>query len=407
MSAENATVTNWTEALLPIFQNKGEIEDQTYSLHPVLALVPKTENYYGDGDWKIAMKYKRISGRSHRFSKAQDNRKPSKRARFTQERAKNYAIAGIEVELIKASKNNPQSLADAAKEELEDAMEVIILQTAKEILRDGTGSLGQISTASNVATDTIALANPDEIVNFEVGDTLSFSSAAGSGARVGEAEVIAINREDGELTFSAALNTLVTGVQVSDYIQIDGDLGEALDGFESWNPLTAPTSSPFKGVDRTVDLTRLSGVRMDLTGRSQQEAWIRLLSRMWREGGRAKFGVCSTARWEELEIDLGADRQYVDVEVGTFGFSALKVNSPNGPVAIMQDPFMQNDRIRAWNNDKHELKTLEGFPTLLDEDSLKMMRAPDGDSVELRVGTYGNYAQLRCVDFGVGQVSTS
>lgn len=401
------SVSTFQEALKPIFQNKGEIEDSVYKDYPVLALVPKTDDYYGDGDWKIAHKYKRISGRSVSFQKAQDNKSPSKRKRFVVSRKHDYALCGLTTEVILASKNNPQALADAFKEEFDDAMEQIMLSTAKKILRDGSGSLATISSDSSVAATSITLTNIEDIVNFEVEDWLTFSSAAATGARVGRAQVTGIDRLAGTLTFGAALNTYITGVSTGDYIQIEGDFADGITGVDGWNPYTAPGATLFNGVDRTVDLTRLSGIRLDGTNKPLEEAYVRLMTRVCREGGRPQFGVCNPARWEELEISLGSNRVYIDVEVGTFGFNALKLNSPKGPVAILSDPFMQTDLIRVFNNDKHEFKTLTGFPLLIDVDTLKMMRAVDDDANELRVGYFGNYGVYRLVDFGVSQVSTS
>lgn len=400
------TVSTFQEALKPIFQAKGEIEDAVYKDYPFLAMVPKSDDYYGDGDWKIAHKYKRISGRSVSFAKAQDNKRPSRRKRFVVPREHDYATFGLTTEVIKASKNNPQALADATKEEFDDAMEQIMLSTAKKILRDGTGSLGRISAASSVASATITLMNVEDVVNFEVEDIVTFSSAAGTGARAGSAEIASIDRDAGTLTFTAVLNS-TSAAAASDYIQIEGDFADGIMGVDGWNPYTAPSATLFNGVDRTVDLTRLSGIRLNGTGRPLEEAFVRLMTRVCREGGRPGFGLANPARWEELEISLGSARQYVDVEVGTFGFSALKLNSPKGPVAIMSDPFMQSDLIRVWNNDKHEFKTLEGFPILLDEDTLKMARVADDDAYEGRVGYFGNYGIHRLVDFGVSLVSTS
>ncbi len=158
------TVSSFQEALKPIFQNKGEIEDGCYKEHAYLALVPKTENYYGDGDWKIAVKYKRISGRGVSFERAQANKKPSKRKRFVVTREHDYALCGLTTEVILASRNNPQSLADAFKEEFDDAMEQVMLSTAKKILRDGNGNLGVISSGSSVASSTITLSNIEDVV---------------------------------------------------------------------------------------------------------------------------------------------------------------------------------------------------------------------------------------------------
>lgn len=401
------TVATFQEALQPIFQSKGETEDACYKEHAVLALVPKSTDFYGDGDWKIALKYKRISGRSVSFERAQANKKPSRRKRFVVPREHEYALWGLSTEVVRASKNNPKALADAFKEAYDDAIMAVMLSAAKKILRDGSGSLGQISSGSTVSSTTITLANIEDAVNFEVEDTLTFSSAAGSGARTGTAEIASIDRSAGTLTFASALNGLITGVATGDYIQIDGDLGEGILGMDAWNPYTAPGATLFCGVDRTVDLTRMSGNRLDGTGRALEEAWIRLMTRTCREGGRPNFGGCNPVRWEELEISLGSQRQYVDVEVGTFGFVGLKLNSPKGPVAILQEMYMQPDLIRVWNNDKHELKTMGEFPDLIDDDGLKVQRVSDDDAMEGRVGYWGNYAQTNPVDFGVSQVSTS
>jgi hypothetical protein len=236
---------------------------------------------------------------------------------------------------------------------------------------------------------------------------LTFSTSAATGALAGTAEISAIDRDAGTLTFASALNVLVPAIAVGAFIQIEGDFADGIMGIDGWNPYTAPGATAFFGIDRTVDLTRLSGVRLSGVGRPIEEAFVRLMTRVCREGGRPGFGICNPARWEELEISLGSQRQYVDVEVGNFGFNSLKLNSPKGPVAIMSDPFMQSDLIRVWNNDKHEFKSLTGFPILLDADTLKSLRAVDDDSTETRVGYFGNYGVHKLTDFGVSLVSTS
>lgn len=404
----NLTVSEFLPALKPIFANRGEIEDEVYKDNPFLAMVPREEQYGGDGEWRIPIKYVNPNGRSATFSKAQDNAKGSKRAGFKVQRARDYAIAYIDGELILASRDNKAALADALTEEIEGAIEALMRSTAIKLWRAGTGSIGRLDGLTAVAsTGPFTLTNTAEIVNFEKGMVLTFSSADGSGARTGTATIATIDRDLGQFTLDAALNSTVSSPGVSDYIQVDGDYNAGITGVDGWNPTGTVTSTPFWQVDRTVDVTRLAGVRLDLQGKPIEESSIKLLTRVCREGGRPDFMFYGPDRWEDMEMSIGSKRQYVDVEVGNVGFTGIKLNSPKGSVTALSDPNLPPNVIRAIQLSTWKFKTLGEWGQVIDLDGLRMSRQLDGDGYELRIGGYGNLGCKAIGRNGVALVSVS
>lgn len=383
-------VTDFAPALKTLFQNKGEVEDEVYKDNPFLTMIPKGTDYYGDGDWKIPVKYANPNGRSVSFTKAQSSRKPTKLAKWVVTRAKDYGTAEIAGELILACKNDKGALVDALKMEMDGVIQAVLRSTAIKLLQDGSGYIGRLNSSDSVAGTAFTLENPAEIANVEVGQIHTFSATKAATARTGTALVSGVDRDLGVITYSAALNGTVTGVANTDYIQIDGDFNAGITGLDGWNPYTAPTSTTFFGLDRTPDLTRLSGVRMNLTGTPIEEAMVKLFTRVCREGGRPDFGLMNPDRWQDLEIALGSYKQYVDVEVGTFGFVGLKLNTPKGTAAMLSDQNMSPVYARAIQLNTWKFRTLEDFPMVLDLDDLRMLRVSTDDTYEIRVGYYGN-----------------
>jgi hypothetical protein len=171
--------------------------------------------------------------------------------------------------------------------------------------RSGSGSIGQI--ASGQATATITLSDLEAVVNFEVGMTLVASTADGGGSvKSGTAVVTGVDRDLGTVTFAAALNTLIATIAANDYLFVQGDYDGKIKGLQAWLPNNAPTTGDnFFSIDRSVDATRLSGVRFDGSAMPIEEALIAASSRVAREGGKPSHCFMSYSKYADLEKALG------------------------------------------------------------------------------------------------------
>lgn len=309
-------------------------------------------------------------------------------------RNSDYSLASISNEVLEASKGNANAFIEAATTEIDGAIQSATRSLAIAMYRSGSGSIGQAS--ANATGTSLQLKNIDDVTNFEVGQELVFSTADGGGSvKSGKVTVNGVNRDTGLLTVDAlsAIDS-GTGVAADDYVFIEGDYDSKIKGLLAWVPSSSPTSSPFFGVDRTADATRLGGIRFDGSALPIEEALVSAAARVAREGGRPDYCFMNYTKFSDLEKALGSKVQYVDVRANAeIGFRGMVINGPRGPIKVIPDQNCPSDRAFMLQMDVWKLYSLGKAPKILDADGMKMLRDSDADSVEVRVGYY---AQLGC-----------
>ena len=283
---------------------------------------------------------------------------------------------------------------EAATVEIDGAMQSITRALAVDLYRTGSGSRGQCN--ANATSTSLVLKNSDDVTNFEVGMELVFSTADGGGAvKSGKVSVVAVDRDSGVLTVDA-LSAIASGagVAANDFIFVEGDYDLKIKGLSAWVPATAPTSTPFFSVDRSVDVTRLGGIRVDVSALPIEEGLITAASRVAREGGKPTHCFMNYTDYANLEKALGSKVQYVDLKVkADIGFRGVVISGPRGPINIIPDQNCPSGRAFMLQLDTWKIYSLGKCPRILDSDGLKMLRESSADAIELRVGYY---AQLGC-----------
>lgn len=369
------------------------VKNLAYKNNPLLALMPKYEKF-GGLNLPIPMLYGNPQGRSASFAKALANKTNSVVKAFTLTRVSDYSLANIQNEVLEASQGDSDAFMRAATTEIDGAIQSATRSLAVALFGSGTGSIGQISAGSNVATDTITLARISDITNFEVGMTLSLHATDGAAARAGTIVVKSIDRSLGTITATGVFTAGVGAAQASDFICVEGDVNAKLSGLAAWLPLSAPSSTAFFGVDRTADSTRLSGVRGDYSGAPIEEAMIDLSAKIGREGGSPDMAVMSFENFANLEKALGSKIQYCDLKSdAAIGFKGVQVMGTKGPISVIADQNCPGDRFYMLQKDTWKLYSLGMAPKLLKSDGMEFLRVSSADAVEVRVGYY---AQLGC-----------
>jgi len=219
--------------------------------------------------------------------------------------------------------------------------------------------------------------------------------------------VIAVDRANGNVTVGnlagAAVNltdstygcpTIANG----DYIFKTGDAANGganvvISGREAWNPYTTPASNDsFFGVNRSSDPTRLAGQRRDGTTESLNEALVKGLSQVSREGGKIDEIYISYKQFAALETDLGSKRQYVDIKTDSafIGFRGIQLTGPKGPVDIIPDQNCPTNRAYGINSKDVKLCSIGKAVRVENRDGLTMLRQNAADGVEVRYKFYGN-----------------
>lgn len=393
-------------AVLKVYYTNQRVMRLMYKDCPFYAMLPKHKNFEGSS-YPLPMRVTNPQGRSATFTNAQAQKQPSNYKTFQLTRVSDYSLASITTEAILASSSNPGSFIRLATAEIDGALESLKRSIGWSLFGDGSGALGTAASVTSANPAVVTLQNPEDIVKFEVGQTVEARS--GGTTRVwatatASALITGIDRDAGTFILGSVDNSGNTDTVVAgDAINVVGDYNAKLSGLASWIPSSAPSSSAFFGVNRTVDATRLGGVRISGDGKPLDEALIDAARRINREGGRPDYAITSYAKYASLEKTLGNRIRFEEVEVAGISFSAIVVNGPHGKIRVMADRDCPDNRIYLITLETWGLYSLREPVMLLDLDGNKMLRESSADAYEVRCAFYG---QLGCDAPGMNAVIT-
>ena len=364
-----------------------------YTDHPLYAMMAKDETFYGE-NMKIPLIYGNPQGRSASFANAQTNVVGTKSKAFLLTRVSDYAIAQISNEAIEAAQNNAGAFIETLKLEIDGATKQAGSSDAQAIWGDGSGVIGRFASTVDVQALSGVLSDPEQIVNFEVGQVLCLSALTTGSVRSGTLTVSAIDRSSGTLTFSGSIVAGVGAAAPSDYLSVQGDFGSKMSGIAAWLKGTNVTSAAFFGVDRTSDKTRLAGHVGDYSAYPIEEAVIEALRRIARDGGNPDMIFMNYAKYAAFEKALGSKVHYVDLKgPASVAFRGIEINGPKGVVKILADQSCPSNTMAVLQMNTWKLRSLKASVRILDLDGNKMLRVSNSDSVEIRVG---GYKQVSC-----------
>lgn len=389
------------DAALKVHYTDDAVMNMTYADNPLFALVSKMENF-GGKNLPIPILYGNPQGRSATFSTAQTlgASSTSKIDDFVLTRVKDYAVATIDNETLEASKGNANAFMEAATTEIDGAIRALTRSLAIAMYRDGTGYIGRVLAEPAEATTTaITLLEINDITNFEVGQTIVvYSAASGGSARifdtgVSSSIILSVNRSAGSMVLDEDYTSSGT-IAASDFLFASGDRGAKMKGLEAWVPATAPDTTSFFGVDRSLDSVRLGGNRYDGSALPIEEALVEGASRAAREGSKIDHYFVNYDTYSELQKALGAKVQYVDLKATVeVGFRGIQINGPRGPINVVPDQNCPSDVAFGLQLNTWKLYSLGKAVRVIDADGLQMLRQASSDGVEVR---YGFYGQLGC-----------
>jgi hypothetical protein len=401
MAATSTTISNFDPALKQLYREK-RVEDLTYSRRPMLAMIPKFEDFQGR-NMPIVTKFGNPQGVGATFATAQGNRSQVRTEDFLLTRVNQYSIASIDGEVAEASKGEKGAFLNAMMAVIDGAMEALADAIESYLPRSGTGSMG---VAGTISTTTLTLATPEDIVNFEVGMEVTASATDGGALRSGNATVTGINRDLGTLTTDSNWTSQITSFAANDFVYRQGDEAAAgankvISGFEAWCPSSAPTSTLFFGVDRSVDTSRLGGQRYDAAtaGDSIEEGLIKGQSLACREGGAIDTYFVNHVKYRDLVLEVGSRARYdrkqakgSGGDLAKVGFQSLVVDGDRGPIDVVAANKCQKDV--AWGLELNTwlLASLGKATKILDLDNNRILRQSSADGYEVRIGFRGNAA---------------
>jgi len=394
------------EAILKEYYTNQRVTQLTYKDCPFYALLPKHKDFFGDS-YPLPMRVTNPQGASNTFANAQAQKTASNYKKFSLTRVRDYSLASISTEAMLASENNAGAFLQLATAEIDGAIETMKRRMGWAIYGDGSGAIGAIAAEPSVAgTTTVAFVNVEDIVKIEVGQTIQFRSGATTrtfDGAVASGLVSAVNRDTGEFTIAVAY-TAGGDIAANDTCNVVGDYNAKISGLASWIPSSAPSSAAFFGVDRSIDTTRLGGIRVLSSGKPIEEALIDGSRRVGREGlGNPDYVLTGFSRYASLDKSLGSKVRYKDVEVAGISFKGIEVSGPQGTMTVLPDRDCPEDKMYLIDMATFGLHSLKEPIMLLNQDGNKMLREATADSLEARVG---GYFQLGCNSPGSSAVLT-
>lgn len=294
-------------------------------------------------------------------------------------------------------------------------------------------SVGQYN-GNNISTGVVTLtgdAAESQIMNFNIGAPFQASANDGSGAHslLGSGStgwVIAVNYDTLQVTFSTTAGGSAgtpTGWDTADtslFLFRKGDFQGTsgntpvfiIDSFADWIPSSAPGSTLFKGVDRSVD-SRLGGARLTSTqaaGLSNEERIKRLVTKLNSTfgGSGEKLVVLESIQWQKLASVLEARGQRpLDGRTANLSYQYITLQTGKGLCKVIAAPKVRPDTFWALEIDKWTLRTLSGFPKVMKGDGFTMLRKATSDKYEFRIACYGHISTPYPSRHGRGPIDVS
>lgn len=322
-----------------------------------------------------------------------------------------YQLVTITNLLMEQTKTNAGAFVDAAKLQMDGGFRNITNNIAFEILSDGTATRGILAAsggyAKSGATVTLTLGNIQNIVFFEVGMTLVASATSGGAPSTDYVSVTAVNRSTGVVTGTASTGSSALSGNWANgaFISIMGDLPAAgmtqisqalgICGIQAWMPATDPQSGEnFWGVDRSVDPTRLGGLRYNAQAQTIEEGITNALAYLNREGGKPDLCLMDFASFAALVNALGG--KVVNVQVKhdevDVAFEGIRFQSAYGVVTVLADRNCPAQTAFLLTMNTWKLRSLGKVPHILTYgmEGLEGLRVGNADALEIRIGYYGN-----------------
>ncbi len=344
-----AAAQSSTYKLLRDLWPQKAIYDELLSASPSLGILKKDTSFYESHRF-IDVGYGAPQGVGPDFGIAKAGKTASKTKEFSITAVTMYGLFSLSGRLMRQSKGDKAVIVKPLARESRN----VLMQYKRDLSRylhgNGGGALAQITGTVTTATMSLVDTNTNRFI--EQGMTLHSSTTDGTSGAVnaGQVTVLSVVRNlDGTSSITVNEASWATGIPAcatSDYIFRAGAFGAVFTGFEGWNPSADPGATSFFGVDRTADVQRLGGVRINCAGKSPREAALRAARILTDVGGSPDTYILSTTDWEALALELqsAGTLKYTQVPasaIGKFNFGlkydAIQLMGPMGAINVICD----------------------------------------------------------------------
>ena len=372
---------------------------------PLLNWLPKSEEF-GGASITVPVLWGNPAGRSADFSTALTNANTTQKSKFViTDTKKDYNVVQIESEVIMRSNRGDWSYAEAKALEIKQKLDELNKSLSISCFRSGSGSIGVVDSVDGTG-QIITLTNKSDVHYFSVGMNVNFNNTDDAtslyttdGSTVANPTVTKVDSSAGTITVDEDTEYSVTpgggtDVGAGAYIFAEGDADAKLTGLEAWVPLTAPGASAFFGVDRTENITALSGHRVDNANGNLLDNGLELHTLIGEFGGKPDVWVMHPRAGIELAKDVGVKVERMDGKRAKVGFNGFTlVGHMADDIDVMFDYSCPRGRAYMLQRDTWKVYHVGGLPHIVQDDGLMVTRSNTFDGVECR-GRY--YAEVAC-----------
>lgn len=277
----------------------------------------------------------------------------------------------------------------------------------------GSGTIG----ASN---GVITLDDATAVIRFPVGSTLQASAASGGSSsdtlitsgNIGY--VFAVDQNLGTVTVATSAANAAAGTGGTPtgwngqtiYLFRQGDFGGdsnpnvIFKGIPSWIPATAPGSTDsFYNVNRSLDPARLAGFRLlaaDVAGmsiRKRIKRAVAIINNRSTTPGITHV-VLNKEKWQDLADEMEAQgvRILESNEKYGFGTNSIALAAGGDVVEVIGDracPYATGFALTMPKDGSNiQMKSIDGFPHIIREDGLEIVRSATANDYEHRIAAY-------------------
>jgi hypothetical protein len=393
------------------------LQEMTLSADPYRSKVKKDTGGFGGGPNVangriVVVRISQSVGTSHVYARALANKNPAAEARFVVLPKPIYhpfALTGL---YIRQAKGKPTALIKGVEDEQKSAFRDLNKILDAEAWGNVGGSIGQIDTSTNLATNTLVFRNARALFGrYSKGQKIVFALDNGTAVSplglLGTGPdtptiltILTVNESTntitvGDVNGAATVLNSVPGITTAAFVFLDGFYAVSCSGKQGWNPITAPTPGEnFQGVDRSVAPSFLSGWRTVSPGVGSMESTC--IDAMTL-GAQAETGTSDAFLnlfdWSRIVKEVGV--KYVrDASDGKQGMGAkgLEVYGPRGSSTLVGLNLVPQGN--AWMGEASaDSQVSEGeCPDVLDEDGAGMLRkVQNDDAYQGDLGGYVNF----------------
>ena len=397
------TTTNFQSLLKTIWPQK-EIYDMLNYGMPFFALLRKDSNLAYKNN--IAAGYGTSQGVSTDFASAKANKQPESNAGFSFQASQIYSLASVDRQLIRLSRGDARAIVGALNRAAQQAILGWKFECATQLWGNGGGSIGQVLSVSGA---NLLLTNVDDVVKFDLNETLQAAPDDGTAATSGPTAVrpgqVLVGSVDRQLSATTYHLKPVSGnwtdpgnipaIAANDYLFRAGNYNNALQGVGAWIPSADPGSTDsFGGQNRSSDVLRLSGIKIAATGMTPREAAMRIVRESLRNSASPTHLFENPTNFGDLQLELQSAGLMITTKeapatIGSHVFGepidGIGFIGPRGQIKVYADDRVPTANVFALQMDTWYLSGAGEFPSLVAEDGLTIMREEWNDAFELRV----------------------